>query len=171
MSGGQNHARYFVFLLVLVVIGCQGAPSDTTATNKEVVREFFDALDAQDFNALSELLVEDFVAHPTNGTDLVGRDAVFELIRGFYSSFPDYTHAIEAIIAEGDLVAARVNYGGTHRGDFRGVAPTGRQVDYKGMFMLKVVDGMVTEAWSLDDDLNLMSQLGMELVPVSRDRQ
>ena len=167
MSGRQQYARHFVFLLVLVVVGCQGAPSDTAASNKEVVRQFFAALDAQDFDALSDLLVEEFVAHPADGTDRVGRDAVFELIRGFYSSFPDYTHAIEAMITEGDLVAARVNYGGTHRGDFRGVAPTGRQIDYNGMFMLKVVDGMVTESWSIDDNLNLMSQLGMELVPAS----
>ena len=167
MSGRKHYARYFVFLLVFVILGCQRAPSDTTTTNKEVVREFFTALDAQDFDALSDLLIEGFVAHPADGTARVGRDAVFELIRGFYSSFPDYTHVIEEMIAEGDLVAARINYGGTHQGDFKGVAPTGKQVDYNGMFMLKVVDGMVTEAWSIDDNLNLMSQLGMELVPAS----
>ncbi len=171
MSGRQSHARYLIFLLVFVVVGCQRAASDTTTTNKEVVREFFAALDAQDFDALSDLLVEEFVAHPADGTDRVGRDAVFELIRGFYSSFPDYTHAIDAMIAEGNLVAARINYGGTHRGEFRGVAPTGRQVDYNGMFILRVVDGMVTEAWSIDDNLNLMSQLGMGLVPASPGNQ
>ncbi len=167
MSGREHYACYFVFLLVFVMVGCQRAPTDVTTANKEVVREFFAALDAQDFNALSDLLIEDFVAHPADGTDRVGRDTVFELIRGFYSSFPDYTHSIEVMIAEGDLVAARINYGGTHQGDFRGVAPTGKPVDYNGMFMLKVVDGIVTEAWSIDDNLSLMSQLGMELVPAS----
>ena len=171
MSGQRSHAGHLVSLIALVMVGCQRPPSAITTTNKEVVREFFAALDAQDFDALSDLLVEEFVAHPADGTDRVGRDAVFELIRGFYSSFPDYTHTIEAVIAEGDVVAGRVNYGGTHRGDFRGVAPTGRQVDYNGMFMLKVVDGMVTEAWSIDDNLNLISQLGMELVPASPARQ
>lgn len=90
---------------------------------------------------------------------------MFELIRGFYSSFPDYTHGIEEMIAEGDLVAVRVNYGETHPGDFQGVAPTGRQVNHAGMFMLTVADGVLTEVWSVDDNLKLMSQLGMELVP------
>ncbi|MCH8819010.1 MAG: ester cyclase [Acidobacteria bacterium] len=70
--------------------GCWGRPSSTTPRT-----------------AIS--LVEDCVAHPADGTDRIGRDAVFELIRGFYSSFPDYTHGIEEMIAEGDLVAVRVN--------------------------------------------------------------
>ena len=33
------------------------------------------------------------------------------------------------------------------------------------MFMLTVADGVLTEVWSVDDNLKLMSQLGMELVP------
>jgi predicted ester cyclase len=123
------------------------------------------ALDAQDFTALSDLLVEDCVIHLPDGTDRVGRDAAFQVIRGFYTSVPDYTHGIEEMIAEGDLVAVRVKYGGTHQGEFLGVAPTGRQVDYAGMFFVKVADGVLTEVWFVDDDLNLLSQLGMEVVP------
>ncbi len=43
------------------VVGCQCAPSDFTTANKEVVRQWFAALDAQDFDALTELMDEQFV--------------------------------------------------------------------------------------------------------------
>ncbi len=165
MSGQRSHAGHWVFLVALIMAGCQRPPSDITTTNKEVVREFFAALDSQDFTALSDLLVDEFVIHLADGTDRVGRDAAFQVIRGFYSSFPDYTHSIEEMIAEGDLVAVRVNYTGTHQGDFQGVAPTGREVNYAGMFFMTVADGVLMEDWFIDDDLYLMSQLGMEVVP------
>ena len=173
MSSRKNYACYFVFLLVFVVVGCQRAPSDNTTANKEVVRQWFAALDAQDFDALTKLMDEQFVipARIIDGADrAVGRNAAFKVIRGFYRSFPDYTHDIEELIAEGDRVAVRVVLRGTQLGEYSGVAPTGRQVSYAGTYMATVIDGALTEVWSLDDEINLLSQLGMELVPVSRDR-
>ena len=100
MSGQRSHAGHWVFLVALILAGCQRPTSDITTTNKEVVREFFAALDAQDFTASSDLLVDGFVIRLANGTDRVGRDAAFQVIRGFYSSFPDYTHSIEEMINE-----------------------------------------------------------------------
>ena len=108
MSSRENYAFYFVFILIFVVAGCQRAPSDVTTTNKEVVRQWFSALDAQDYDALTSLMDEQFVvpARIIDGADrAVGRDATFEVIRGYYRSFPDYTHDIEEMIAEGDRVA------------------------------------------------------------------
>ncbi len=168
MSGQRNHAGHWVFLITLILVGCQRPPSDVTTANKEVVRQWFAALDAQDFNALTDLMDEQFVvpARIIDGADrAVGRDATFEMIRGFYRSFPDYTHDVEEMIAEGDRVAARVVLRGSHLGEYSGIAPTGSQVSYAGTYMMTVVDGVLTEVWSLDDEINLFSQLGMEVVP------
>jgi predicted ester cyclase len=155
------------------VVGCQCAPSDFTTTNKEVVRQWFSALDAQDFGALTNLMDEQFVvpARKIEGADrAVGRNETFELIRRVYRSFPDYTHDIEEMIAEGDRVAVKVVLRGTQLGDYSRVPPTGRQVSYAGTYMVTVIDGVLTEVWSLDDEINLLSQLGMELVPISQSR-
>jgi predicted ester cyclase len=173
MQGRQKYTCYFAFLLIFVVVGCQRAPADVTTANKEVVRQWFSALDAQDYDALTILMDEQFVvpARIIDGPDrAVGRNATFEVIRGYYRSFPDYTHDIEEMIAEGDRVAVKVVLRGTQLGEYSGVAPTGRQVSYAGTYMVTVIDGVLTEVWSLDDEINLRSQLGMELVPVSRDR-
>ncbi len=171
MQGRKKYACYFAVLLIFVVVGCQPAPSDVTTANKEIVRQWFSALDAQDYDALTILMDEQFVvpARIIDGPDrAVGRKATFEVIRGYYRSFPDYTHDIEEMIAEGDRVAVRVVLRGTQLGEYSGIAPTGRQVSYAGTYMVTVIDGVLTEVWSLDDEINLRSQLGMELVPVTR---
>jgi len=157
-------------LLPILIVGCKLPSSDPEAANREVVEKYFAALDAQDYEVLNELMDEAFII-PTRVIDgparAVGRDAAFELIRGFYGSFPDYTHDIEEIIAEGNRVAVRVVLRGTHLGEYNGVAPTGKEVKYAGTYMATVIDGVLTEVWSLDDEINLYKQLGMELTSSS----
>lgn len=163
-------ARKFVLLLVVASPGCAPPSSQVTTENKEIIRQWFAALDAQDYDALTELMDEQFVVPPRiiNGKNrAVGRDAAFKVIRGFYRSFPDYTHEIQEMIAEGNRVAIKVVLRGTHLGEYSGVPPTGRQVSYAGTYIATVNDSVLKEVWSLDDEINLFSQLGMELVPAS----
>ena len=159
-----------IILLAIISAGCATPSSDARIVNKEIVRQWFAALDAQDFDALTNLMDERFVvpARIIDGAErAVGRDATFEIIRGFYRSFPDYTHDIEELIAEGDRVAAKVVLRGSHLGEYSGVAPTGVQVRYAGTYMMTINNGVLTEVWSLDDEVNLFKQLGIEFTPAS----
>ncbi len=88
------------------------------------------------------------------------------MMQMFYAAFPDYTHQVDGLVAEGDWVAARVTYRATHQGEFMGIPPTGNSVTYGGTNFLRVVDGQIHEFWMLENELSLMQQLGMQLVPV-----
>ena len=165
----QQHRTLWFALSLAVIAGCYKQPFDLESANKEVVRSWFAALDAQDYDALTILMDDQFVVPPNIVDDpprKVGREATFEMIRGFYSSFPNYTHEIRDMIAEGNQVSVRAVLRGTHAGDYGGVAPTGVEVEYYGAYMMTVIDGVLTEGWNLDDEINLYSQLGMELTPV-----
>ena len=151
-----------------IVVGCQNSLPDTEAANERVVREALDAIDRLDFERLTSLFADDFVVRFVGSPDRVGRDATFELIKGAYASFPDQTHVIEEIISEGNRVAVRLRYNGTHQGEYEGIAPTGNPFDYAGVQIYTVVDGVARDVWILDDGLTFMSQLGMELTPVSK---
>ena len=153
-------------LLVLLCLGCQQASSDVQAENKALVRQMFAAIDGQDFGQLSLLLHDDFLLHYVGAPEPMGREAAFNLIRGFYAAFPDYTHVIEEMIAEGNRVAVKMNYHATHQGEFQSIMPTGNRISYAGSQMVTVVDGAVMEIWALEDNLSLMMQLGMQLAPV-----
>ena len=54
------------------------------------------------------------------------------------------------IVAEDDKVAGRFKCPGTHRGEFLGVAPTGKRVEVAKVFCMRVEDGKLMALWALD---------------------
>ena len=87
-------------------------------------------------------------------------------IAPFRASFPDLHMEIVDLIAEGDKVVGRFTCSATHLGDWLGHAPTGRRferVDEIAIFRLH--DGRISHAWSLEDTLSRLRQLGLIVVP------
>ena len=83
-------------------------------------------------------------------------------ITPFRVSFPDVHMEIVDLIAEGDKVVGRFTCSATHLGQWLGHAPTGRRferVDEVAIFRLR--GGRITEAWSLEDSLSRLQQLGL----------
>ena len=68
------------------------------------------------------------------------------------AAFPDLNVTVEEVMAEGDRVAARVTMRGTHRGEFQGIAPTGKRVEVRAMDMFRISDGKIVEHWGHADD-------------------
>jgi predicted ester cyclase len=68
---------------------------------------------------------------------------------------------IEDIIAEGETVMARWSCRGTHKGDLRGIAPTGKQFTITGVSVARFTGGKMAEGWINWDVLGLMKQLGV----------
>ena len=139
--------------------------------NKESVLQAIRAIDAQDFSGFRNLLAEDFSCRFLDMPEPFGREETINYIQAFYSALPDNTHEIHNIIAEGDFVAMMVTNIGTHQEDFSGIPATGNKVSIGGMYLAKVVDGVINEWWVLDDNLGFMQQLGMELRPSALDQE
>ena len=76
------------------------------------------------------------------------------------AAFPDMRLSIEEQVAEGDRVVTRVTFRGTHRGDFAGIAPTGREVAFAGTAVDRLADGKVVEMWHTANVHLLMQQIG-----------
>ena len=58
------------------------------------------------------------------------------------------------------MVAARVAFRGTHRGEFQGIPPTDKEVAFSSIEIDRMVDGKVQEHWFELDQLGLIRQLG-----------
>ena len=78
----------------------------------------------------------------------------------FVEAFPDLRLTVEDIFSGEDMVAARVALRGTHRGEFQGIPPTGKEVAFSSIEIDHMVDGKVAEHWVELDQLGLMRQLG-----------
>jgi predicted ester cyclase len=82
-----------------------------------------------------------------------------------FAAFPDQKWTIEELIAEGDKVVNRFTWRGTHQGNFLGIAPTGSQVEVKGVVIDRFADGKIADTRILMDNLGLMQQLGVVPTP------
>jgi predicted ester cyclase len=92
--------------------------------------------------------------------DELGPEAVIANAAVYRAAFPDMRWRIEQLIAEGDWVAARLTFTGTHLGTFGEIAPTGRRVSMQEMIFWRVVDGRLHAFWAQADALGLRIQLG-----------
>jgi steroid delta-isomerase-like uncharacterized protein len=129
--------------------------------NKAVIRRWIDAYNERDLQAEADVLAPGFVAHvPAAPGPLEGLEAWRQFSGPFAEAFPDLRLTVQDIAAEGDTVAARVAFHGTHRGEFQGIPPTGKQVAFSSMEFNRVRDGKVEEHWVELDLFGLMQQLG-----------
>jgi steroid delta-isomerase-like uncharacterized protein len=158
------------------MVGCQDkeakaeldavkAQEEIEAQNKELARKFVKALDEGNFNIHEELLTEDYVSHFVGSPETLSRDVQKQNLIVYYEIFPDNTHTIQDIIAEGDKVAFRQVSRTTHSKEFEGLPPTGKQIEYGGMWIFRFDDGKIAESWGVEDFLSFFMQIGMELTP------
>ena len=140
-----------------------------TEANKELVRRHFEEIfNRQNFDACDELMAEEYVEHAVApfGVDepgaVNGPKAMRATAQWLLSQFPDMRMTIEELVAEGDLVVARVLSEGTNLGPLNGVIPpTGRRFSARQSHWYRVKDGKLAEHWATREDLPAMIQLGV----------
>jgi len=129
--------------------------------NKAVVRRWIEAYNERDLEAEADVLATGLVVHVSAAPGpMEGLEAWRQFSGSFAEAFPDLRLTVEDIAAEGDTVAARVSFRGTHGGEFQGIPPTGKQVAFSSMEFNRVRDGKVEEHWVELDLFGLMQQLG-----------
>lgn len=132
--------------------------------NKEILSRFHDAVNAGDAEHISttiDELVEPNVRIRTPlPVEATGAQALKEVFARLRRAYPDLHITAEDVIAEGDMVVSRNTVTGTHRGEYLGLAPTGRSVTYNEIFIFRLADGRVAETWGVVDVLSQMRQLG-----------
>ena len=116
--------------------------------NKAISNRVAEAIGRGDLEAFDELMAPDLAEE--------FKQSIAELRR----AFPDYAGTNVEQISEGDKVANRFVFLGTHLGEYMGVAPTGRRVEFVGNSIDRVVEGRVVESWVEMDRLGVLKQLG-----------
>jgi len=133
--------------------------------NKALVRRFEEEV----WNQRNPSLVGEFFAAShvfrAAGSPPLDREGHRQMIAHFQNAFPDGQNTADDLIAEGDKVAHRWTYRGTHLGEFQGIPPTGRQVTLTGISIWRFEEGKIVESWHELDTLGLMQQLGVVPAP------
>jgi steroid delta-isomerase-like uncharacterized protein len=132
--------------------------------NKALLRRWFDEVwNKGNAGAIDELFAADGIAHGLSddeGTPLRGPSDFKPFHDTFRGAFPDIQVAVEDVIAEGDMVAARCSVRGKHTGDHLGIVASNSPVLFTGMTIARVRDGKIIEAWNNFDFLKMNKQIG-----------
>jgi steroid delta-isomerase-like uncharacterized protein len=129
-----------------------------------VVRWFEEVWNEGRAEAIDELLAPNAIVHGLR-PDAQSADQFKQFYASFRQAFPDISIAVDDMVAEGDIVAARFSARGTHRADTLGFAPTNRPARFTGMVFIRVEKGKLAEGWNCFDQLGMMTQLGMVMRP------
>ena len=134
----------------------------STEQNKRIVDRYREQVfNQKDTAAIDTYLASDYVRHDPGAPGQVrGPEGVRQLVSVLFGAFPDIQFTAQDIIAEGDKVVQRLTSRGTHRGEFMGIPPTGKQLDVTAIEIFRLVDGKIAEQWVEADYLGLMQQLG-----------
>jgi steroid delta-isomerase-like uncharacterized protein len=131
--------------------------------NKAALRRFYEeVLNGGNLEVADQLLAPDAVDHTLGSR---GLQAYKQFLSSVHQAFPDMRVEVHDMIAEGDLVATRVTYSGTHQGEFLGVPATGRRIEVSGVDFLRMRDGRQAEHWGGPDMAGLLQQLGVIPAP------
>ena len=131
--------------------------------NKEKARRLLEEAFSQGkTEVVDEVLHSDFVCYDPNSESGVIRGA--ETIKGeieyFRNAVPDLTYTVVDQVAEGDKVTTRYTLGGTHQGEFFGVAGTGNRIEMTGIQIDRFDEsGKMIEEWPEYDMLGAMKQM------------
>jgi steroid delta-isomerase-like uncharacterized protein len=136
--------------------------SNASENGRTIARRFTEELwDKGELAVADEIIASDFVDHDPvagQGTGLVGYK---EMVGAFRTAFPDLRVKNEDVIVEEDKVVIRWTARGTHNGQLMNIPATGKQVALKGIDILRVNNGRITERWGEFDALGMLSQLGI----------
>ena len=129
---------------------------------KEVIRRWNEeGWSGGKYELADEIISPNMVVHGAGGQTVgMGPAGLVDLIKTWRTAFPDGRMEIDDLIVEGDTVAIRNTWYGTHEAEFYGVPPSGKPVAVTSVGIDRVVNGLVSEGWGELDMVGMMQQMG-----------
>lgn len=131
--------------------------------NKAAFRRFHDAINTGDASVIAktidELVAPDVIIRTPLPVHASGPEALKQVTTMLLHAFPDLHVTVDDIIAEADKVAGRNSLTGTHRGEYMGIAATGKAISYDEIFIFRFVEHRITETWGVVDVHSQLTQL------------
>ena len=132
--------------------------SDLKALAMRVYDEVFNE---GNLDLIDELLAEDFVEHEAIPGLPTDREAPKMFMNMARNAFPDFRMAVEEVLQDGNKVIVRARASGTHRGEFMGMAATGKTFEIPLIDIMEYDGDKTIGHWGVMDMAGMMEQLGV----------
>jgi predicted ester cyclase len=118
------------------------------------------AVAANDADALAGIVSPDIVDHGPVPGQPPGLAGIVFWMRGIHAGLSGLSGVVEDTVAEGNRVAGRVTWRGTHTGPFLGIPATGKAVTVAAMHILRFEEGLAVEWWGVPDVYGALTEMG-----------
>ncbi len=131
--------------------------------NRALVEHFVEeAFNRGNLEAAEEIYASTFISHDPTAPEEQGTPGdVKQFVNTYRTAFPDGHTTVEDSVAEGDKVAYRWTFRGTHQGGLMGIPPTGKRVEITGITINRLSGGKIEEQWNTFDQLGMLQQIGV----------
>ncbi len=128
----------------------------TENKNKEVVRKLYeDCLNKRSWEMLEKFVAADYEG--VNGGR--GVPGFTQPVKAVINAFPDIQWKVLDLLEDGDQVAVRWKWEGTHLGTFNVYEATQKKVVNEGMAIFQLRDGKIISQKLLTDRLGFLQQI------------
>jgi steroid delta-isomerase-like uncharacterized protein len=136
-------------------------------TNRSLVQQFFEEVCNRRNLALAERLFSaDHAYHDPSSPGIApGPQGIHDLVSTYQNAFPDVHWNVDEMLVAGDTVVTRWTGTGTDTAGLPGLAPTGRSVVVKGIWIHRCFGGRFVESWNVWDNMGMLKQLGLVSEP------
>lgn len=125
-----------------------------------VERFYHEVWNRADEGVAREILGPHFQFRASLGPRTTGPEGFIAYMRSIHAALDEYTCVIEDIIENGPQAAARMRFGGIHRGVLFGIPATGNAVMWSGAAFFTSDGRQIVDLWVLGDVDGLKQQLG-----------
>lgn len=144
-----------------VFLACNSGPIDLAHQNKELVRLYLEeVVNTGDISRLPEFVSPEYFEVYGNTEHHIGLAGAQEHILGVRRTYKGLHVTVERQVAEGDWVATQITARGTHVGEWLGIEPTGKPVEFTGINLDRVIDGRIVEHGGAANMLGPLLEVG-----------
>ena len=93
-----------------------------------------------------------------------GPDGPVFASKTFRAAVPDLSVEVRKMIVAGDYVTVHMDFRGRFTGTFGKTKGQGQAIDFIATDLLKVTNGRITDNWHIEDNLTLLTQMGVAKV-------
>lgn len=127
-----------------------------------IVKQYVQAYSDHDIQKIRQLLHSNYSSASNSGQRHEGIEAGINTASMYLSAFPDMKLDIKNIYSVGDVIVAEFISRGTQKGQYLGIAPTGRQVSIPICDVIECRDGKIYSERDYFDSSLILQQLGVK---------
>lgn len=132
--------------------------------NVKAQEKFGEAVNTGNLEMIREVVSEKVKDHDAADIQGPGAQGFIDFFSMMRSAFPDLAVDVQHMVTDEDNVSFAYTVSGTHKGEFMGISPTGKQFSVRGMQIGRFEDGKLVERWGATNELGILKQLGVNPV-------